>query len=509
MKKSILIFVSLSLLFISCPVPDGDVDSYIESYVDSTDSDYDYQPRSTDWTVMYYVDADNDLESYLLDDMYELSEGMESTDMMNVIALVDRIDGYSDNSSILGSNFTDTRLFRIGANEIYSLSGGDYFSDIGTDLSGEYNMGDGETLKTFIEYCKENYPADNYALVITNHGGGVKGDSDSSDSEALAGGLGSDGIASKAVSYDYTSDYDCIYTAEMTDVLDDSHSVDLMVYDACLMGLLEIAYQYRPDVDGEFSTDYIAASVPSVWGYGLPYDYIFERISESNSGGTGNYSTVVDGSSYETQYYDPSTMTAEEFGQIIVEEQERDTQQVSSYDSQSFSLYDLSYADDVVSYFDNWASGSGYDTDAMDTARDSCLFYAEGYTYYYPYYDLYDLAEYTSSSDLSTAVDNMVLASFGGADYEDSSINGGDFEEGREGLGFFFTSGSSDWDNQYYYTGEDVEEWSGGDSLYGKLDFCSADGDGDVDGWFELLQSLYNPYDSGTDDYSAYHPGDY
>ncbi|MDC7220231.1 MAG: clostripain-related cysteine peptidase [Spirochaetales bacterium] len=511
MKRLSFLGLVLSLMFISCPLPDEDSDDFVQTYIEVTDSDIDYREKATTWTVMYYVDADNDLESYLLEDMEELSEGLESTELMNVIALVDRIDGESSDSSILGEDFSDTRLYRIGADEIYRLSGGDYFPDIGTGLSGEYNMGDAETLKSFIEYCKEYYPADNYALIFTNHGGGVKGDSDVLFSSSLSGGVGSSSWTNKAVCYDETSDNDCIYTAELSDVLDESHSVDLMVYDACLMGLAEIAYQYRPGVAGEFSTDYLAASAPLVWAFGLPYDLIFQRLSESLTGGTGNYSPVVDGSDYETQYYDPASMTAEEFGLIIVEEQERDTQELYSYSvsSQAFALYDLNYIDSVMTELDDWAATSGYtadDTSEFDAARNSCILYEEDSPINYPFYDLYDFAVYyddgTEDYLLDEYVDSLVVASFGGSSFSS------DYAEGQQGLAFFFTEGVSYWSDQWFYTGEDTDAWQSG-YYYGKLDFCHADGDGNIDGWFELLQSLYNPYESGTDDYTDYHPGAY
>lgn len=68
-----------------------------------------------EWVIMYYVDADNDLEEFLL---YDLNE-MESVDIsgrgIKVIALVDRINGYSD----ADGNWSDTRAFEIG----YDASG--------------------------------------------------------------------------------------------------------------------------------------------------------------------------------------------------------------------------------------------------------------------------------------------------------------------------------------------------------------------------------------------------
>ncbi len=506
----------LLLELVSCPLPDGETNTYAESLT----SYIDYRNKSTDWTVMYYVDGDNNLETYLLDDISELSEGLESTDLINVIALVDRVDGYSSDSSVLGSDFTDTRLFRIGSGEIYDIPGKEYFPDIGENLSGEYNMGDGETLKSFIEYCKAYYPAENYALIFSNHGGGVRGSvSDRSTSESSTAAL-----PSKAVCYDDSSNGDCLYTAEITDILDSSHSVDLMVYDACDLGLVEIAYQYRPN-SGDFSADYMAASSTTVWGYGLPYDAIFERISRSRSGTTGYRSNVKDGIDYDTVYYSPSSLTPKEFGLIIVEEQERSTQNSSDGTGEAFSLYDLSAVEAVVGELNNKAASLGLGTGDLDTAQSACIAYEDSvYTSsanynstYYPHYDLYDFGYYIDSTDsplengIKEYVDDMVVASFGGSTFSS------DFKEGEEGLGFFFPDGddayldATRWAYEWWYTGEDTGALWDDSYLYGKLDFCTADDDGIVDGWFELLQSLYNPYDpqSQSSAYDAYHPGRY
>ena len=39
-------------------------------------------------------------------------------------------------------------------------------------------MGDANTLKKFIKFCKNNYEADKYMLIMSNHGGGAKDDKD-------------------------------------------------------------------------------------------------------------------------------------------------------------------------------------------------------------------------------------------------------------------------------------------------------------------------------------------
>ncbi len=502
----------LTVLLASCPVPPpGEGKSLIDSVVYR-----DYNEKSTDWTVLYYVDGDNNLEPALLGDIYELSQGMESTDIINVIALFDRSPDYSTDASILGANFTDTRLYRVGADEIYPLDGKEFFDDIGLAETAEYNMGDAHTLKSFIEYGKKYYPADHYVLILSNHGSGVRsypGTDLAADSKGGTGLAPAETLTTKAISYDDTSDGDAIYTAELTDILDSRHSVDLIVYDACLMGLLEIGYQYRPvsagGDAGEFSADYMAASVPNVWNAGLPYDRIFSRISK-NPGDTGEDSTVTGGSENMLTYA-PVDLTPEIFGKIMIEEQKIDT----AGNSQSFSLYDLSQVGTVSDALDTVAVDlvdntkvAADDDGVLDNIRGDttvCIPYETGISN--PQYDLYGFAVSTDNTASTTekqalrdAVDAMVVASFG-------YITG--FTEGKSGLGFFFPDGNATystspyWAYQWWYTGVDVDQWWPG-HYYGKLDICHTDGGGgtDIDGYFEMLQYIYNnPYSESK------HPG--
>ncbi len=95
-------------------------------------------------TIMYYCDADNNLESSLLEDIAEMKAGIK--DGTKVIALVDRIPNYSSNSTILGENFTDTRLYEIAYNEeeqtgkATRISGGSEFAEITEVSNYEANM---------------------------------------------------------------------------------------------------------------------------------------------------------------------------------------------------------------------------------------------------------------------------------------------------------------------------------------------------------------------------------
>ena len=132
------------------------------------------------WTVMYYGDADCNLESAILMDIAEMKNGFIDGQGINLIVLIDRspysssTDGYSSNSSIFGENFDDTRMYRITQGKATRIAGGTYFPEITTSSVYEANVGDGATLNKFVESCKQLYPADHYALILSNHGGGCK-----------------------------------------------------------------------------------------------------------------------------------------------------------------------------------------------------------------------------------------------------------------------------------------------------------------------------------------------
>lgn len=124
-------------------------------------------------TIMFYSDADNDLEGFMLEDIDEMKRGV--TGDVNLIALIDRSPGYSSDQDVLGEDFTDTRLYKIARNSAARIGGGAQFPEITTASTYEANMGDAVTLKKFIQFCKANYAADKYALILENHGGGVRG----------------------------------------------------------------------------------------------------------------------------------------------------------------------------------------------------------------------------------------------------------------------------------------------------------------------------------------------
>lgn len=120
------------------------------------------------WTLMVYIAADNNLEGAAIDDINEM-ESLNLPSNVNVVVLVDRANGYSTASG----NWTDTRRGLISFDPNNNTNGGTITSTL-TSL-GELNTGSPTTLTNFIDWAASNYAAQNYGLVLWDHGGGISG----------------------------------------------------------------------------------------------------------------------------------------------------------------------------------------------------------------------------------------------------------------------------------------------------------------------------------------------
>ncbi|MBD3191110.1 MAG: hypothetical protein GF308_10720 [Candidatus Heimdallarchaeota archaeon] len=144
---------------------------------------------------------------------YDLLDGSESD--LNVIALYD-YPYSSDHPN--------------GYAKIFSIRYNDY------DLLAEWgvtNMGSYYTLKDFINYCKTNFPANNYALTLADHGRGYCGYC--YDYHAIH------------PSYDYALG-DCLTVEEVGAALSDTGGVDVLFLDTCSGGSFETMWQLAGSV---------------------------------------------------------------------------------------------------------------------------------------------------------------------------------------------------------------------------------------------------------------------
>jgi len=186
--------------------------------------------------------TDDNLEKAAISDFIEMAN-IGSNEDINIVVQLDRIPG-EDNSY---SDWTDCRRFLV--TEGLTPADGNEMMSI-----GEVNMGDPATLVSFVEWAASSYPAEKYALIISSHGKGWEGSC-----------------------WDETSDNDNMDIAAMRSALSDIYGfmrqpLDIIGFDACLMGTTEVAYELS-----EYASIMVASehAEPSS---GWPYDAILARL---------------------------------------------------------------------------------------------------------------------------------------------------------------------------------------------------------------------------------------
>ena len=128
------------------------------------------------------------------------------------------------------------------------------------DDIGEVNMGDGHTLEDFIQYCKENYPADMYMLSIYGFGSGWMGATPEFDLDEWI-----------------TGNFDQLTMDEMQKALLNTNGVNILSFTApCYMGAIESVYELRNCVDV-----YIGAESTSGWKWWTGIDKICDFLTQN------------------------------------------------------------------------------------------------------------------------------------------------------------------------------------------------------------------------------------
>lgn len=250
-------------------------------------------PTPSTWTFMVYLDGDNSLESAGLDDFLEMAS-VGSSKQVNIVVQMDRTAGLYHTAAY--GNWQDTRRFFISKNLTPAASP--------LQNLGEQNMGDPKVLEDFVEWAITNYPAEHYALSIWNHGGGWRMDREelAKKAEVVKSRGGYETSVSRAVCSDDT-DGDILYMKEVQQALESAKNrlqerygvlvkLDVVGFDACLMGMVEVAYALR-DV-----TNYMVGSEMVEPGDGWPYNTIISDLVATPSMAARNLAGLI-----VTKYY--------------------------------------------------------------------------------------------------------------------------------------------------------------------------------------------------------------
>ncbi len=185
------------------------------------------------WTIMLYQDADDQiLEKDIFVDLNE-AERVGSSDRVKIVAQIDRFAGAFRGDG----DWTGTRRYYVTQdNDLNAIH-----SEVAQEL-GEANMGDGQSLVDFVQWSVQNFPADRYVLILSDHGMGWPGGwSDPSHQ-------GNDSSRAPMVSRLGNN----IYLMELDEALRASRAAagidkfEIVGMDACLMAQLEIMAALQP-----------------------------------------------------------------------------------------------------------------------------------------------------------------------------------------------------------------------------------------------------------------------
>ena len=305
-------------------------------------------PEDPKLTLVVYMSADNDLESYAIQNL----KAMEHADFekMNVLVLLDRSEGFDETNG----NWTDTRLFELShddtdSNIIVSKRLSCPPLGISNKLETELDMGNPSVLWNLMSFARNNYESEKYALIIWGHGTGWR--------------YSSSNIGRAAAIDDRSGSYMSVHN--MGRALR-NQGLSVIAFDTCFGGVFENVYELKNHAE------YTVASSGITPSSGWDYKTLLEDLSQSN-------------------------FTAKEIAEIMAE-----SSLVNSTVFTNQKLYSL--MNDIEEFSKALASTiTNYST--RNTVY-SKLISSKSYSYtQYPcdmYLDLYEMAEaFKSSSDTS------------------------------------------------------------------------------------------------------------
>jgi hypothetical protein len=350
-------------------------------------------PNANEWAFFVFLNADNNLEDYGYEDLAEM-EVAGSTPYVHIAALFDTAS--RDNG--------DARYIYVRPGAFDTLQN-----------LGEVNMSNWEVMAQFGVWAVQNYPARHYAFIMWDHGAGWKNAPPkpvfkgfSSDDNPGSGG-GPDEIS--VSNGDYAQALAAI-TAAIGD------KIDIVGFDACLMGMWEVAEASAP------YARYLVASEETEPGPGWAYDGFLPALIQ-----------------------DPLNTDARALGRAIV-----DAYYNEDPGDSTLSLIDLDSMANLASAMTAFADALRAHTDlyaSINSVRNATQAF-----YYSDNRDLFDFATRIKSMsgvtpDIVTAADALLLQLGTTIAYSRAQAD----YPGAHGMAIYFPARSSGMDSAYTASG--------------------------------------------------------
>ena len=208
------------------------------------------------WTVMVYMAADNNLETYAIQDINEM-ETVGSTSEVSVVVQVDRSPDFDTSNG----NWYGARRYFITKDADKSIINSQLIQDLGPT-----DMAQPNTLNSFIHWATDNYTAEHYLLVLWDHGRGWR-------TRTLAPQAVQREV--KSIFIDESSGNEMSLLG-LQQALEQSPRTDILLFDACLMGMLEVAYSVMN------CSEIMIASEENVPVQGQPYGGFLSKLAANS-----------------------------------------------------------------------------------------------------------------------------------------------------------------------------------------------------------------------------------
>jgi hypothetical protein len=207
-------------------------------------------------TVIVYMVADNNLDHFCLNDINEMEKGWQQNTDGNLIVYLDRAESAATAHPI-----------------IYKIN-----HDTTTDIASpiikaykEHNSTDEKNMYNILSDIISSYPAQSYGLILWSHGTAwlPAGTTMISKPTPLLRSFGKD-VTDEMNIFHLKNAFPCHF--------------DFIIFDACYMGAIEIAYELRNQ------TDFILSSATEILSSGYPYQHITKHLFDK----TINYPKIAD-----------------------------------------------------------------------------------------------------------------------------------------------------------------------------------------------------------------------
>jgi hypothetical protein len=347
------------------------------------------QEQVADWTVLVYLNGDNDLVNHANLDFEEMAR-VGSTQRVNIVVQFDR--------QPRGDDWAQTLRFRVTRNMPHEIPYA--YQDL-----GEVDMADGRSVEQFITSSMNAFPAKHYAFVLWGHGLGYRllnlnGNVARLGFRSATPPLCNGGLTTPASPSPYRSgttdgsddesvQKNVLYMRELADALRRAlhgRRFDVFIFDECLMSMTENAYALRD------TARYMVASEEMVPPDGLDYsDWLAALVAKPGMSPRALAKTIVD--SYQRAY-------------------------PADFDCLTMSAFDLQYASQLVTAVSNLSdvliANIGSQSVAINDARDGVAIYGNPQCHDICFYhvDLQRfcelLSQKTTNRDVRQAADAVV-----------------------------------------------------------------------------------------------------